>query len=259
MRSRLDRALRILKLLQSVETYDPCALAKKLQVGRRTMFRDIALLREMGIEVYYAPERGHYVVGKTGSAQADSCRSQFRDVFNRVMSVDNQDDSVETIIRQVALALAGQLDDSYTDHRDTLSNGWESRRDNQTMAAKSRAANGVASNRRGDDDQSDPERSNAIALPTAWFFTRDNLSVLTRALDDAFIIEVSESDPDDKLAMGESTIFVRPTAFTVDRDNVIVLGVDFRGSQVSLTSRYFRLVEHRFRNRTASRPSHTWH
>ena len=46
MNKRLERGLRILILLQSGARYDALRLAQEMKVTRRTIFRDIAMLKE---------------------------------------------------------------------------------------------------------------------------------------------------------------------------------------------------------------------
>ncbi|KAA5538824.1 helix-turn-helix domain-containing protein [Roseiconus nitratireducens] len=112
MRYRLDRALRILNLLQSGRGYDPVGLTVELNVNRRTVYRDIALLREMGINIEFDSQQASYVIrGAGGSDAARINPSRLRDALGRAFSSDHQDSSVEAIIRQVAHFLAGTFDD----------------------------------------------------------------------------------------------------------------------------------------------------
>ncbi len=57
---RLQRVLRLVNLLQSGKAYNTARLAKACGVSRRTIFRDLELLRESGFEVLYDPEQGCY-------------------------------------------------------------------------------------------------------------------------------------------------------------------------------------------------------
>lgn len=254
MRNRLDRALRILKLLQSGHRYDPCALAKQLQVGRRTMFRDIALLREMGIEVNYAPDRGQYVIGKLDQARRGVDESEFRDVLNRVISDENQDDSVTTIIRQVALALAGQVDGDESASHECFHGRDEGEPPGPAWADESESSVDAKSMPVDKDRLNCSERSGPIPIPTGWFITRENLSMLRRAVDDGSIIDVSETDPIEGCLI-EPPTRVRPIEFTVSCMEVIVLGVNFNGEQIRSVSHSFRFFSEGVRDRAISRQS----
>ena len=60
MPSRLDRVLRIVILLQSGLSYNAIQLAEATGVHRRTIFRDIASLRALGLPVEFDPATGRY-------------------------------------------------------------------------------------------------------------------------------------------------------------------------------------------------------
>jgi len=59
---RLRRLLRILSLLQSGRGYSSAGLATECGVARRTVFRDLQLLREAGVSVQTDAERQRYSV-----------------------------------------------------------------------------------------------------------------------------------------------------------------------------------------------------
>ncbi|MCS7305400.1 MAG: transcriptional regulator [Thermoguttaceae bacterium] len=61
-RTRLCRLLRLLQLLQAGKRYNVEGLAQECQVSRRTIFRDLDLLREAGILIRYDPELQRYEV-----------------------------------------------------------------------------------------------------------------------------------------------------------------------------------------------------
>jgi len=58
--SRLQRVLRLIALLQSSRHCRPEELAEKLEVSRRTIFRDLDLLRKVGIPYYYDDKKSGY-------------------------------------------------------------------------------------------------------------------------------------------------------------------------------------------------------
>jgi predicted DNA-binding transcriptional regulator YafY len=58
--SRFHRTLQILMLLGSGPRHSAAELAAEFQVSRRTIFRDVAFLREMGIQVFFDESNGAY-------------------------------------------------------------------------------------------------------------------------------------------------------------------------------------------------------
>ncbi len=57
---RLQRVLRLVHLLQSGKGYNTAALARACGVSRRTIFRDLELLRQAGFQVVYDEAEGCY-------------------------------------------------------------------------------------------------------------------------------------------------------------------------------------------------------
>jgi predicted DNA-binding transcriptional regulator YafY len=73
MASRLDRVLRIVILLQTGVPYNAHQLAQETGVHRRTIFRDIASLRNLGLPVQFDAETARYFLVQDsliGGAQA---------------------------------------------------------------------------------------------------------------------------------------------------------------------------------------------
>lgn len=62
MATRLERGLQILRLLRSATDYDVARLAAELGVTRRTIFRDIALLRGLDYPIAFDQESGCYTL-----------------------------------------------------------------------------------------------------------------------------------------------------------------------------------------------------
>ncbi|MEM9751849.1 MAG: WYL domain-containing protein [Planctomycetota bacterium] len=59
---RVQRLIRLLTLLQSTPAPDVHTLQEELGVSRRTLFRDLKLLKDSGIPVYHHDEKGGYRV-----------------------------------------------------------------------------------------------------------------------------------------------------------------------------------------------------
>ncbi len=64
MASRLDRVLRIVILLQTGVPYNAHQLAQETGVHRRTIFRDIASLRNLGLPIQFDPETARYFLAQ---------------------------------------------------------------------------------------------------------------------------------------------------------------------------------------------------
>ena len=58
--SRLQRILRLLSVLQSKRLHTPDELARRLEISRRTVFRDLESLRKAGIPYCHDEKRGGY-------------------------------------------------------------------------------------------------------------------------------------------------------------------------------------------------------
>lgn len=62
--SRIHRLLRLITLLQSGKSFTTRDLAREIQVSRRTLFRDLNLLRLAGVPLYYDPGETCYSIEK---------------------------------------------------------------------------------------------------------------------------------------------------------------------------------------------------
>jgi len=58
---RIHRLIRLIMLLQSGRAQTPDDLVAELQVSRRTIFRDLALLKDAGIPCYHDPDAGYRI------------------------------------------------------------------------------------------------------------------------------------------------------------------------------------------------------
>ena len=259
MRYRLDRALRILRLLHSQQRYDPVKLAIQLQVNRRTIYRDIALLREMGIEIIFDHENRYYLIERLDQAhQRDESASKLRGAMERAMTDVSSETSVEAIIRHVAMVLT----DASHDAASNLS-----RRPPAPVAVSrppfSGAPHPPAKEARplpaAADGLLSPDQTISTSAGREWQITRQSLAMLTHAIDNGFMIETSESDPAQAESLNSLAQQIRPTEFTVNRDEVIISGLDARGNQIRSTSHTIRLIELGYRGRTTARRPHSWH
>lgn len=59
---RLCRLLTLIRMLQSGRAYSPNELAQELEVSRRTVFRDLVVLRMAHIPYYYDRQRRGYKI-----------------------------------------------------------------------------------------------------------------------------------------------------------------------------------------------------
>lgn len=59
---RLNRILRLLEVLQSGRSYNTAQLSQECEVSRRTIFRDLNMLQQSGIHVYFDEEKQGYVL-----------------------------------------------------------------------------------------------------------------------------------------------------------------------------------------------------
>lgn len=63
--SRISRLVQLLGLLQAGKSYNVGALAKACEVSRRTIFRDLDVLRQAGVPLWFDDERGVYRIPGT--------------------------------------------------------------------------------------------------------------------------------------------------------------------------------------------------
>ena len=116
MNIRLERGLRILVLLQTGTQYDAMKLAEELGVTRRTIFRDIAMLKELGLVIEYDARASSYCVqvpedeAKKGQGTEPKTRSlnpiELASVLRPALDDDLSKPSSTAIIRQIAMNLA---------------------------------------------------------------------------------------------------------------------------------------------------------
>lgn len=57
--NRVDRLMNILLTLQSQKFVTIEAITKKHKLSERTIYRDLKALNEIGVPVYFEPQKGH--------------------------------------------------------------------------------------------------------------------------------------------------------------------------------------------------------
>lgn len=150
MNIRLERGLRILILLQTGARYDAMKLARELGVTRRTIFRDIAMLKDLGLVIEYDLSASSYCVKVPSDESIDSpvmphsdqqasTRSLNAIELGRALQPALSDDlttpSSMEIIRQIAMNLAEMCKTKNTgveaDHTQMAAETPESYRNNE--------------------------------------------------------------------------------------------------------------------------------
>lgn len=110
MANRLERVLRILLLLKTGVAYNAAQLAQETGVHRRTIFRDIAALKGLGIPVAFDPATARYSLrsGSELDLDAVSIDELTELLLAACLAADPGTSSAEAT-RRVALKLATQL------------------------------------------------------------------------------------------------------------------------------------------------------
>jgi predicted DNA-binding transcriptional regulator YafY len=62
---RLQRIMRLVAILQTQRSSTPNDLAQQLNVTRRTIFRDLDMLRKAGIPCYYDEDKKSYALNES--------------------------------------------------------------------------------------------------------------------------------------------------------------------------------------------------
>lgn len=111
MNKRLERGLRILILLQSGADYDAMKLAREMKVTRRTIFRDIAMLKELGLTIDYDVDQSTYCVRVLDESGDAGNRRLDHEELGRALQQSLAGEIPATassgmVIRQLALNLA---------------------------------------------------------------------------------------------------------------------------------------------------------
>jgi len=72
MASRLERVVQVMLLLQSGEQFNAIQLVERMGVHRRTIFRDIATLKSLGVPISYDPATSCYFIATSRTADLSS-------------------------------------------------------------------------------------------------------------------------------------------------------------------------------------------
>jgi predicted DNA-binding transcriptional regulator YafY len=76
MASRLERVIKVLLLLQSGGSYNAMQIAERTNVHRRTVFRDVALLKSLNIPVAYDSETARYSLPRSFISEAEDITAE---------------------------------------------------------------------------------------------------------------------------------------------------------------------------------------
>jgi len=96
--ARLERVLRMVRLLQSGQSYTSSDLAEQFGVGQRTIFRDIRMLRECGIAIDSVPRGGYRLDGDVFQRPAQATA---RDIALMALGVHLVRGSAETGLEKI--------------------------------------------------------------------------------------------------------------------------------------------------------------
>ncbi|WP_436715988.1 HTH domain-containing protein [Roseiconus lacunae] len=215
MRHRLDRALEILRLVQSGVASDPHAITSKLNVNRRTFYRDIAFLKELGVEISFDHGEGRYrIEGLTGANPGDNSE-RFQQVIGQALRQSSESSTVVSIVRHAAAILTGE-----TDFAD---------RSSESTTASTEGLPSEPSRRNcspGQDRQLTPGSS-------GWVDSRTNLGALVDAMDHRRRILVISSELGGSAHEGRHVLIRQ---ITINNDEVIIEGIDLNGRLVRTAS-----------------------
>ena len=251
MRHRFDRALRILQLLQSGSVYDPVALAMALGVHRRTVYRDICVLRELGIRLVYDSQSGGYKI-QARDPNADPI-DQLSEALKFAMTDAQHGSSVQAMIQFVASQLAAGAKPSiaFSDPGPKVSSPVGGHANELPHSDKPRSCD---SQTKTDSDvvapQEDADREKektfgphlAYRRGSGWLKTLDALQALSDAVHCGYILESSEADMIDHRSVAGVTKRLIPNQFTVTRSGVEVEGADPGGNFVRVFSVSIRIL-----------------
>jgi hypothetical protein len=260
-------------MLQSGKPYDPVKLTTELNVNRRTVYRDIALLREMGIDIAFDASFGGYVIRRTQARSVGKDKpQQLQQALDRALSDQEAESSIEELIRQVALILAGAADETGVGEGRSHSTGGH-RANEQAVGAlgesevagseiagsevrdrdlptEQRDADGVrVDHGQRRQDFSEPETdAHGARLPSAessrsaWCGATDALLMLHRAVQQGQLIEISAENPRDAVKATAVRYRVRPIEFIVRSDGIVISGRNSEGRLIESRVKSVRQV-----------------
>ncbi|OYP33805.1 HTH domain-containing protein [Rhodopirellula sp. MGV] len=218
MRHRLDRALEILRLVHSGVAADPHTITSELNVNRRTFYRDIAFLKELGVEISFDHREGRYkIAGLAGADQGDDCE-RFQQVIGQAIRQSGESSTVVSIIRHAAAILTGE---------ETIA---EEQADVLATEADVQLGAGL----------SPRESLPRVPHHDGWRPTRSNLGSLTEALDRGKRILSIAGDPS---GINRDIQHLLIRQITITADKVIVEGIDQNGRLVRTASSFIKKVD----------------
>ncbi|WP_162006736.1 helix-turn-helix transcriptional regulator [Roseimaritima sediminicola] len=207
MPTRLERILRILLLLQTRIPYDAYQLAEEMSVHRRTIFRDIAALRGLGIPIDFDNESACYSLSSQSALNLD--RVSVEELSNLLVSAclatEQPSDRSEST-KRVALKLCTQLPEPI-------------REEIAKLAMRSQAPSPASSN--------------------GWASQLHALPAIAGAIERQQMLEVSVLDPSGACRDQQ----VRPRSIAFTRHGWTLEGTDDRGAAVRYQADNFPLLK----------------
>ncbi|QDS93674.1 HTH domain protein [Roseimaritima multifibrata] len=121
MPSRLERILRILLMLQTRVPYDTIQLSQEMKVHRRTIFRDIAALRDLGVQIDFDIETACYTLSRESEFNLNSIGPQeLTELLYAACQGIPKDGSTGEAIKRAVLKLAARLPEPVRNHISSL-------------------------------------------------------------------------------------------------------------------------------------------
>jgi len=119
---RHSRLLRVASLLDADNQTEPDVIAKQIGISRRTLFRDLAILRRSGVHLAYSREERRYRLeslhARVMSALSQPEAAAFLDwVIRRASAVGEKPSPFDKAVEKIARILADELNPAASDHR----------------------------------------------------------------------------------------------------------------------------------------------
>ncbi|MEM0926486.1 MAG: HTH domain-containing protein [Planctomycetota bacterium] len=244
MRNRLERALKILGLLQSKQGHDPISLSSALDVNRRTVYRDIAMLKGMGIGIQFDPEKRKYVID--GLRHLVDRHGERTELSALVLDAIERSEHAtpEMTLREIAsvLSIADSVERGTADLREPSprSSGKKEPLSQPVRSDRAARLQGIDAGLQEFDQAKTvvhgPDRSNC------WLSPRQHTSSLVFAIDHHRRVEVIGSDTRRPL----QPVAVRPHRFEVGSGDVVIYWFDesaeWKGAEMSMKITSMRLL-----------------
>jgi predicted DNA-binding transcriptional regulator YafY len=110
---RVQRVLRIITALQSAQKYSVRDLARLLGTSRRTIFRDLKILKRVGIPCYYDSVSGCHIIDKNFFLSAPDLNTA--ETLGLLLSVHKARDCMYMPIKESALWAAMKIENNLSD------------------------------------------------------------------------------------------------------------------------------------------------